>query len=118
MKESDEIGKKMSVVGEEGISLEDIVVFLKGEFYDSVFLQQNAFDKVDTTCDVNRQLELAEVVGAVIDTNFNFNTRDDARKFFVDLSNQVIQWNYTAKGDPDYKVQKNAILEQIRGEKE
>ncbi|MBN2435703.1 MAG: V-type ATP synthase subunit A [Spirochaetes bacterium] len=118
LKESDEIGKKMSVVGEEGISLEDIVVFLKGEFYDSVFLQQNAFDKVDTTCDVNRQLELAEVVGTVIDTKFKFNTRDDARKFFVDLSNQVIQWNYTAKGDPDYKVQKNAILEQVRGEKE
>lgn len=115
LQESDEIGKKMSVVGEEGISLDDSVVYLKGEFYDSVLLQQNAFDKIDTTCSVERQLELSDIVGEVMETNFDFETRDQARTFFVDISNAVVQWNYTAVDDATYASQKTAILEKIRG---
>ena len=37
----------MKVVGEEGTSLDDYVLYLKGEFLDSVYLQQNSFDPVD-----------------------------------------------------------------------
>ena len=37
----------MKVVGEEGTSLEDFVVYLKSEFLDAVYLQQDAYDDVD-----------------------------------------------------------------------
>jgi V/A-type H+-transporting ATPase subunit A len=40
-----EIGKRMEVVGEEGIAMEDMIVYLKSELYDFCYLQQNAFDK-------------------------------------------------------------------------
>src|SRR6202041_1644849 len=36
-----EIGKRMEVVGEEGTALEDLIIYLKSEFYDFVYLQQN-----------------------------------------------------------------------------
>lgn len=113
--EGDEIGKKMAVVGEEGISIDDMVVYLKGEFYDSVLLQQNAFDKVDTTSTPERQLELAELVNEVLTKDCNFTTRDDARNFFLNITNGVIQWNYTAQTETsEYNSKKQAVLDTIR----
>ncbi|MFH1310521.1 MAG: V-type ATP synthase subunit A, partial [Candidatus Omnitrophota bacterium] len=43
----DAVSQMMKVVGEEGTSLEDFVIFLKSDFFDNVYLQQNGFDKVD-----------------------------------------------------------------------
>jgi len=47
LKKSNSVDQMMKVVGEEGISLDEFVDYLKGEFFDDVYLQQNAFDKVD-----------------------------------------------------------------------
>ena len=45
----------MKVVGEEGTSLDDYVVYLKSEFLDAVYLQQNSFDAVDAAVGPERQ---------------------------------------------------------------
>ena len=45
----------MKVVGEEGTSLDDYLVYLKGEFLDAVYLQQNSFDPVDASVVPERQ---------------------------------------------------------------
>ena len=37
----------MKVVGEEGTSIDDFVLYLKAEYLDAVYLQQDAFDAVD-----------------------------------------------------------------------
>lgn len=111
--ESDDIGKKMSVVGEEGISIDDVIQYLKGEFYDGVFLQQNAFDKVDTTMKKDRQKELMEIVHKVLTKKYKFESRDEARRYFLDLTDNVIQWNYTSKADNDYNSKKDQILGKI-----
>ncbi|MBN2693551.1 V-type ATP synthase subunit A [bacterium] len=113
--EGDEIGKKMSVVGEEGIQIDDIVVYLKGEFYDSVFLQQNAFDKVDTATNEIRQKEQLSIIKMVLDKEFVFEERDEARSFFLNLTDKVIQWNYTSMDDKTYSEKKNEIIGMIEG---
>ena len=46
------------VVGEEGTSMRDFVIYLKSELYDICYLQQNAFDKEDAYCSLERQIEL------------------------------------------------------------
>ncbi|HNW83207.1 MAG TPA: V-type ATP synthase subunit A [bacterium] len=114
--QSDEIGKKMSVVGEEGISIDDFVTYLKGEFYDAVYLQQNAFDPVDTAVAMERQNEQLEVVSKVLDRKFKFDSSENARNFFLDLTDKVIQLNYTPKDDFCYKESREAILNIIEGE--
>ncbi len=112
---ADEIGKKMSVVGEEGTSRDDMVVFLKGEFYDAVFLQQNAFDKVDTATDIRRQTEQLEVIEKVLDADLSFDSHDAARRFFLMLQDRFIQWNYTAPDDPAYADKKQAVIDFLEG---
>jgi len=111
---ADEIGKKMSVVGEEGISRDDMVTFLKGEFYDAVFLQQNAFDKVDTATDQARQTEQIELIEKVIDAELSFDSHDAARRFFLTLQDKFIQWNYTAPDAPEYADRKAALVKILR----
>jgi V/A-type H+-transporting ATPase subunit A len=113
--ESDEIGKKMSVVGEEGTSLDDMVTYLKGEFYDAVYLQQNAFDAVDTATDMDRQNEQLEVVDIVLSKDFNFEDHDKARDYFLELTDKVIQLNYLSKDVSIYEEKKNEILNMIEG---
>lgn len=58
LEEGAEIGKRIEVVGEEGISMEDMEIFLKSELYDFCYLQQNAFDAEDCYCPFDRQIEL------------------------------------------------------------
>ncbi len=55
LKRGDEIHQMMTVVGEEGTPIEDFTTMLKAEFFDSAYLQQNAFDDVDAATSVDRQ---------------------------------------------------------------
>ena len=42
--------KMMKVIGEEGTSAEDYILYQKGELLDAVYLQQNSFDPIDAAC--------------------------------------------------------------------
>ncbi len=89
----DEIGKRMEVVGEEGTSLEDMVIHLKAELYDFCYLQQNAFDKVDAYCPLDRQVPLFKLINHIFETSFDFSSRDKAREFFLQLQSKIKTMN-------------------------
>jgi V/A-type H+-transporting ATPase subunit A len=88
-----DIGKRMEVVGEEGISIDDLVTFLKAELYDFCYLQQNAFDAEDAYCPLKRQIPLFELMNHIFDRHFTFQTHDQARHFFLELQNMVKNLN-------------------------
>ena len=94
LKASDEIGKRMEVVGEEGTPLQDMITYLKGELYDFCYLQQNAFDKEDAYCPLQRQIPLFKLVNRVFDTEFQFSSHDEARSFFLELQNEIKNMNF------------------------
>lgn len=93
LKEGDEIGKRMEVVGEEGISLRDMITFLKSELFEFAYLQQNAFDKEDTYCPLNRQIPLFQLIGKIFNTEFCLDAHDEARTFFLDLQSVIRNMN-------------------------
>ena len=82
LREGDDIGKRMEVVGEEGISMQDMITYLKSELYEFSYLQQNAFDKEDAYCPLERQIALFRLINRIFDTHFNFDTHDEARLLF------------------------------------
>lgn len=94
LRESDDIGKRMEVVGEEGISIRDIVIYLKGELYDISYLQQNAFDKEDAYCPIKRQIPLFKLIGKIFETDFDFKDHDVARSYFLSLQNEIKNMNF------------------------
>jgi V/A-type H+-transporting ATPase subunit A len=110
LKEGDDIGKRMEVVGEEGISLSDMMVYLKSELYEFSYLQQNAFDKEDAYCPLDRQMILFSLINDIFEANFNFMNHDEARSFFLELQNQIKNMNFMPFNSDRY----NQTLEDIK----
>ncbi|NGX31219.1 MAG: V-type sodium ATPase catalytic subunit A [Chlamydiae bacterium] len=110
---ADEIQKRMEVVGEEGVALEDMIIYLKGELYDFCYLQQNAFDKVDTYCPMERQLELFSIMIKIFEMPNAFEDKDQARDYFLILQNEMKNFNYLSFKSEAYTKQKKQILKKI-----
>ncbi len=91
----DEIGSMMKVVGEEGTSLEDYIIYLKSEMLDAVYLQQNSFDLVDANCGTARQRYVTDKLINILGSEYALDNKDDARSFFNRMRQKFIDWNYT-----------------------
>ena len=85
----------MNVVGEEGTSTADFVEYLKSEFLDAVYMQQNSFDKIDAAVSVERQKYVFSRVVKVLGSEFEVTEKDDARNYFNRLRQLFQDWNYT-----------------------
>jgi len=108
-----EIGRRMEVVGEEGTAMEDMILYLKAELYDVSYLQQNAFDKEDTYCPLDRQIPLFGLMNTIFDTIFRFSSHDKAREYFLHLQNTIKNMNFMAFQSPPYKQTFQEIEEWI-----
>ncbi len=96
------IGDQMKVVGEEDLSLDDFVHWLKAEFVDAVFMQQNAFDQVDASPDTARVGKALAFVARVVDHDFGFDGKEQARKAMTTLTALFRDWNLTSDHNEDY----------------
>ncbi|UCD54680.1 MAG: V-type ATP synthase subunit A [Candidatus Omnitrophota bacterium] len=95
LSKGNEIQQMMKVIGEEGTSTEDFVIYLKSEFLDAVYLQQNGFDPVDASTDAKRQeYVFSKIVTNILRKEFSFSDKEDARHFFYTLRQFFIDWNY------------------------
>jgi V/A-type H+-transporting ATPase subunit A len=111
--DGDEIGKRMEVVGEEGIALQDLMIYLKAELYDFCYLQQNAFDKEDAYCPLERQIVLFKLVNKIFEARFHFDGYDNARSFFLELQNDVKNMNFMPYKSDRYESAYRHIEEKI-----
>ena len=109
LSKGDEIRQMMMVVGEEGTSLEDFETYLKAEFLDAVYLQQNAFDEVDAACSPQRQQHVFTRVHEVLMKAFSFESKEQARDFFYQLRQGFIDWNYIPSETDEFKAQEEKI---------
>ncbi len=100
--QGDSIYQMMQVTGEEGITLEDYVIHQKSLFLDMVYLQQDAFDPVDISMPQDRQKEAFELVRRLIQRDYPFKDKDEARKFFMQLTGLFKNLNYAAWNSPEY----------------
>ena len=98
LRRGNEVNQMMKVVGEEGTSMDDFVLFLKSEFLDNAFLQQDSFDEVDAACSLERQRYVFEKMLSIIKTKFAFDTKDQARSFFLELTREFKNWNISPWG--------------------
>ncbi len=98
-----DVAQMMKVVGEEGTSIEDFVVYLKAEFLDDVYLQQDAFHEVDAATPAERQQYVFERIHTVLKTPMKFEDKDGARRFFQRLTQTARDWNRAAWGSDEFK---------------
>ena len=113
LRKGNEIGQMMKVVGEEGTSLDDFVTYLKAEFLDAVYLQQNAFSESDATTPVERQKVMFSVVEKALLCSYGFEDKDAARKFFMNLQQVFIDWNDKPFNSPEFTSMQGELIAKI-----
>jgi V/A-type H+/Na+-transporting ATPase subunit A len=110
LRTGNEVGQMMKVVGEEGTSIEDFTVYLKSEYLDAVYLQQNAFNEVDAATDADRQEYVFARILKILKTAMHFTEKDEARQFFQKLTQMTKDWNGIHKDKPEFKEMEDKIM--------
>ncbi|MBP5511532.1 MAG: V-type ATP synthase subunit A [Kiritimatiellae bacterium] len=113
LRNGNDVGQMMKVVGEEGTSLADFVTYLKGEFLDAVYLQQNAFSDIDAATSEDRQKVMFDLVEKAMLAEYVFDDKTAARKFFQGITQAYIDWNQTAQDAQDYETRRDDIAKKI-----
>ncbi len=114
LKRGNEVHQMMQVVGEEGTSIDDFIVYLKSEFLDNVYLQQNSFDEVDGASSPERQKYVFDKILNILDAEFQFKDKQDARDFFNSLRSKFIDMNYIDMENDKFKDQEEDINKLIK----
>jgi V/A-type H+/Na+-transporting ATPase subunit A len=113
LREGNEVGQMMKVVGEEGTSMDDFVAFLKAEYLDAVYLQQDAFHDIDAATPAERQRYVFERLDRVLRTKLGFPDKDKARSFFLTLTQKTKDWNRVAQDAPEFKALETTIEQMV-----
>lgn len=117
LRKSNSVNQMMKVVGEEGTSIDEFIDYLKGEFFDMVYLQQNAFDKTDEATSADRQKHVFALVCEVLDQEFRFEDKDKARRYFQGLQQIFISWNSNVYKSDEFKQNESHLRKKIEEEK-
>ncbi|MDR1429642.1 MAG: V-type ATP synthase subunit A [Spirochaetaceae bacterium] len=93
MRRGSEVEQMMKVVGEEGTSIDDYVIYLKGDFLDAVYFQQNSFDAVDAAVSPERQDYTFTIILEILGSRFSFGDKNEARSWFNRLRQRFLDYN-------------------------
>ena len=113
LEQGDSIYQMMQVTGEEGITIEDYVVWQKSTLLDMVYLQQDAFDEVDVSMPRERQLESFNLLKTIIKREYRFSDKEDVRDFFTKLTGLYKNWNYSPWNSQEYTRYQQEIEESV-----
>ncbi|MEA1911845.1 MAG: V-type ATP synthase subunit A, partial [Spirochaetota bacterium] len=112
-----EVGQMMKVVGEEGTSLDDYITYLKSDFLDFVYLQQNSFDPVDASVSVERQNYIFDILLTILAGKFDLESKSDARQYFNKLRLMFLDYNGAEWQSDDFKKLETELLDMINDKK-
>ena len=119
LKRSNEINQMMKVIGEEGTSAEDYIIYQKGELLDAVYLQQNSFDPIDAACDPERQVYEFDILYDVLTRDFDLEDKKEIRAFFNQVRQEFLDWHNTHFRSPEFEAQekklKDFYLSKVQG---
>ncbi len=114
LRKSSDVAQMMKVIGEEGTSLGDYIAYLKGEFLDAVFLQQNAFDPVDESTAQERQVYVYDFLFNILEQSFSFPGKSEALHFFQALRQLCKGWNSCAWASAAFQQTEREISDLVR----
>jgi V/A-type H+/Na+-transporting ATPase subunit A len=106
-----EINNMMQVTGEEGITIEDYILYHKSLMFDMAYLQQDAYDPVDVSVPLERQKTLFNFLYDIIAKDFKFTDKMEARNYFVKLTGLIKNLNYAQMKSSEYNKYHDQITE-------
>lgn len=114
-----EIQEQINILGDDGVRVNDHETFWKSEVLDAVILQQDAFDKVDSVCSLERQEYMLNLVMDICHHDYHFDTFVDVDAYFKKLINVCKQMNYSefhSDAFNEYRQHLDTLLAERQGE--
>ncbi|MCR5760160.1 MAG: V-type ATP synthase subunit A [Bacteroidales bacterium] len=110
-----EMADQINILGDDGVPMSYHEAFWKSEVLDFAFLQQDAFDAVDSVCPMERQKYMLDLILQICERKFTFDNFEVCRDYFKNLINILRQMNYSefhsAQFD-NYRGQLTKLLEE------
>ncbi len=108
-----EMADQINILGDDGVPMSYHEAFWKSELVDFAFLQQDAFDKIDALCPIERQKYMLDCILDICDRTFEFENFEECRNFFKDLINTLRQMNYTEFQSPKFHEYEQQLKKQL-----
>ncbi len=104
-----EMAEQINILGDDGVPMSYHEAFWKSELIDFAFLQQDAFDAVDSVCPIERQRFMLNLILDICDRSFNFDDYEKCSAFFKQLINVMRQMNYSEFESEAFKNYRESI---------
>ena len=108
-----EIQEQINILGDDGVPVDYHEEFWKAEVIDFVVLQQDAFDKIDAVCPMERQQYILNLVMDICKHDYDFSDFNDVSTYFKRVINLCKQMNYSEFKSEEfnqYQQQLNDLL--------
>ena len=114
MQRGKEIQEQINILGDDGVPVDYHEAFWKSEVIDFIILQQDAFDKTDALCPLERQQYMLKLVMNLCRKDYNFDTFGDVSDYFKKMINLLKQMNYTEFQSDDFKNYEKKLEELLK----
>ncbi len=98
-----EIQEQINILGDDGVPVDYHEAFWKSEVIDFVILQQDAFDKIDAVCPLDRQQYMLRLVMDICNHDYDFDNFLDVIDYFKRIINLCKQMNYCEFHSADFE---------------
>ena len=89
-----EVQEQINILGDDGVPVNYHVTFWKSEVIDFIILQQDAFDKIDSMCPLDRQEYMLDLVMNICEKEYEFDSFLEVMDYFKRIINVCKQMNY------------------------
>ena len=83
--------------------MDDFVTYLKSEYLDAAYLQQDSFHDIDGATSAERQQYVFAKIHGILLDKMQFADKDAARKWFLQLTSVTKDWNRVAMDTEEFK---------------
>ena len=106
-----EMADQINILGDDGVPMSYHEAYWKSELIDYAFLQQDAFDSVDSVCPMERQKYMLNLILDICDRSFEFEDYEKCRAWFKELINIMRQMNYCEYGSVQFNAYDQSVKE-------
>ena len=110
-----ESADQINILGDDGVPMSYHETFWKSELVDFTFLQQDAFDPIDSICPMERQKYMLDLVLDICDHSFTFDDYEQCRDYFKNMINIIRQMNYSefeSEAFDSYHIELKNLIEE------
>ena len=105
--------EQINILGDDGVPVDYHVRFWKSEVFDFVILQQDAFDDIDASTPIERQKYMMDLVIAIVQDEYDFETFEEVNTYFRGLINILKQMNYSEFQSEDFRKFEAQLKEEL-----